>query len=101
MYFYHVVLTAFLILLLDGVNSFPRCIKNQLRFGSLQMADVDIVFPNNKKTKAAVGSSLKDAAKKAGLIRCTFNYSFRNDIIILKGFRQTMDVRKGSVAHAN
>jgi hypothetical protein len=32
----------------------------------LKMADVEVIFPNNKKTKVAVGSSLKDAAKKAG-----------------------------------
>ena len=32
----------------------------------VQMADVEITFPNNKKTKVAAGSSLKDAAKKAG-----------------------------------
>ena len=31
-----------------------------------RMADVEITFPNGKKTKAAAGSSLKDAAKKAG-----------------------------------
>ena len=31
-----------------------------------QMADVEITFPNNKKVKAAAGSPLKDAAKKAG-----------------------------------
>jgi ferredoxin len=30
------------------------------------MADVEVIFPGNKKTKVAVGSSLKDAAKKAG-----------------------------------
>lgn len=32
------------------------------------MADVEVVFPNNKKAKVAVGSALKDAAKKAGRI---------------------------------
>ena len=32
----------------------------------LSMADVEITFPNKKKVKAATGSSLKDAAKKAG-----------------------------------
>lgn len=32
----------------------------------LRMADVEIVFPNKKKAKAAAGSPLKDAAKKAG-----------------------------------
>ena len=31
-----------------------------------RMADVEITFPNGKKTKAAAGSSLKEAAKKAG-----------------------------------
>eukprot|EP00607_Mallomonas_marina_P003269 CAMPEP_0182427782 /NCGR_PEP_ID=MMETSP1167-20130531/19528_1 /TAXON_ID=2988 /ORGANISM="Mallomonas Sp, Strain CCMP3275" /LENGTH=73 /DNA_ID=CAMNT_0024610257 /DNA_START=184 /DNA_END=405 /DNA_ORIENTATION=+ len=29
------------------------------------MADVEIIFPGNKKAKAASGSLLKDAAKKA------------------------------------
>jgi ferredoxin len=33
---------------------------------SLNMADIEITFPNNKKVKAASGSSLKEAAKKAG-----------------------------------
>jgi len=32
----------------------------------LQMADVEVVFPNKKKAKVAEGSPLKDAAKKAG-----------------------------------
>jgi hypothetical protein len=32
----------------------------------LQMADVEITFPNGKKAKVAAGSALKDAAKKAG-----------------------------------
>jgi ferredoxin len=32
----------------------------------LNMADVEVVFPNNKKVKVATGSSMKDAAKKAG-----------------------------------
>lgn len=32
----------------------------------LNMADVEIVFPNKKKAKVAAGSALKDAAKKAG-----------------------------------
>eukprot|EP01035_Chromulina_nebulosa_P017827 gene17827-23438_t len=30
------------------------------------MADVEIIFPNNKKVKVASGSTFKDAAKKAG-----------------------------------
>jgi ferredoxin len=30
------------------------------------MADVELIFPGNKKVKAAAGSSMKDAAKKAG-----------------------------------
>eukprot|EP01036_Dinobryon_divergens_P026615 gene26615-35288_t len=30
------------------------------------MADVEVIFPNNKKAKVSVGSSMKDAAKKAG-----------------------------------
>ena len=30
------------------------------------MADVEVEFPNKKKVKVASGSSLKDAAKKAG-----------------------------------
>lgn len=33
----------------------------------LRMADVELLFPNNKKVKAVVGSAMKDAAKKAGL----------------------------------
>ena len=33
---------------------------------TLSMADVEITFPNNKKVKAASGSSLKAAAAKAG-----------------------------------
>lgn len=32
----------------------------------LQMADVEVTFPNNKKVKVASGSSFKEAAKKAG-----------------------------------
>ena len=44
-------------------KSFP--LRSTSKF-TLSMADVEITFPNNKKTKAAAGSSLKDAAKKAG-----------------------------------
>jgi len=32
----------------------------------LRMADSEITWPNKKKCKVAVGSSMKDAAKKAG-----------------------------------
>jgi ferredoxin len=30
------------------------------------MADVEVIFPNNKKVKVPSGSALKEAAKKAG-----------------------------------
>lgn len=33
---------------------------------TLQMADVEVVFPNGKKVKVPAGSSFKDAATKAG-----------------------------------
>ena len=33
---------------------------------ALSMADVEVTWPNNKKCKVAAGSSLKEAAKKAG-----------------------------------
>lgn len=35
------------------------------RSSQLQMADVEITFPNKKKVNAAVGSAMKDAAAKA------------------------------------
>jgi hypothetical protein len=38
----------------------------------LQMADVEVTFPNKRKLKVPSGSSMKDAAKKAGF---TPNYS--------------------------
>ena len=45
-------------------SAFPRAPVRKVN--KLYMADVEIIFPGNKKTKAATGSSLKDAAKKAG-----------------------------------
>lgn len=47
-------------------NAISNIAKRQRN--TVMMADVEIVFPNNKKTKVAVGSALKDAAKKAGMI---------------------------------
>ena len=35
------------------------------------MADVELTFPNNRKCTVPAGSSLKDAAKKAGF-SCNF-----------------------------
>ena len=32
----------------------------------VQMADVELTFPNGKKAKVPAGSAMKDAAKKAG-----------------------------------
>ncbi|KAJ1412510.1 hypothetical protein B484DRAFT_455308 [Ochromonadaceae sp. CCMP2298] len=32
------------------------------------MADIELIFPNKKKVKAAPGTPLKDACKKAGFV---------------------------------
>jgi hypothetical protein len=59
-----------LVLALASVNAFTpshsmlnRALSTSTR---LQMAEVEIVFPNKKKVKAESGSLLKDACKKAG-----------------------------------
>lgn len=44
----------------------PLTSRSRTVISTLKMADVEITFPNNKKAKVASGSSLKDAAKKAG-----------------------------------
>ena len=58
-----IVLLIICIYTTNGFRSFPT---RHLAKSSLSMADVEITFPNNKKVKAASGSSLKEAAKKAG-----------------------------------
>ena len=40
----------------------PRMISKH----RIQMADVEVIFPNNKKVKVPSGSALKEVAKKAG-----------------------------------
>ena len=40
--------------------------RMNVRLNTRTYAEVEIIFPNNKKIKAASGSSLKDACSKAG-----------------------------------
>jgi len=65
--FFCILLTVLFILSVDCFSTTFIFQHKRLQTNKcLRMADVDVVFPNNKKTKVAVGSSLKDAAKKAG-----------------------------------
>ncbi len=41
-------------------------LHHRIMKSSIVMADVEVIFPNNKKIKVPSGSSLKEAAKKAG-----------------------------------
>jgi hypothetical protein len=56
------------LLFLISIHSFFLPSSRSIRQNVRMMADVEVVFPNNKKAKVAVGSALKDAAKKAGRI---------------------------------
>ena len=61
-------ITSVLILItIASISAFSSIPARSFRSVSvLRMADVEVIFPNNKKVKVATGSSLKDAAKKAG-----------------------------------
>jgi len=47
----------------EGTNIFAN--QRHISRSRIFMADVELVFPGNKKTKASSGSKLKDAAAKA------------------------------------
>lgn len=59
---------ALLFLLSIQSFSLPFSRSVLIRQNVRMMADVEVIFPNNKKAKVSVGSSMKDAAKKAGAI---------------------------------
>lgn len=59
---------ALLFLLSIQSFSLPFSRSVLIRRNVRMMADVEVIFPNNKKAKVSVGSSMKDAAKKAGAI---------------------------------
>lgn len=61
-----VFVIAFLAVFLSFANAFMPFRNAKLLTTRHYMADVEVVFPNKKKVKVSSGSSLKDAANKAG-----------------------------------
>lgn len=57
------------LILLQVIMSFqihPLLSSRLVSKQKVYMAEVEVIFPNNKKVKVASGSALKEAAKKAG-----------------------------------
>ncbi len=60
------LLVLFLLTVLASNALYSRIASKGLRTKPICMADVEVIFPNNKKVKVPSGSALKEAAKKAG-----------------------------------
>ena len=104
-----IVLICVLVATVESFTS-PAAFGVRLASSSKLYADVEIVFPNGKKGKAAAGSSLKD-----GMIFFCFSNTFSvlksnsNYMIVFLcsqrakrvDFPLIMDVRKENVVHVN